>query len=104
MAYPYKRELRPALPESLGEHTDREYEKIERAIISILEEGVGGGGGSGSIGPAGPQGPQGPTGATGPQGPTGPAGPTGSANVDGGHPDRIFTGIPKAEGGSPADR
>ena len=33
--YPYKREIRPALNESLGEHTDREFEKIERSLGSI---------------------------------------------------------------------
>jgi len=31
-AFRYRREIRPALVESLGEHVDREYEKIERSI------------------------------------------------------------------------
>lgn len=35
--WPYRRDIRPPLIESLGEHTDREYEKIERAIASIHE-------------------------------------------------------------------
>lgn len=34
--FPYRRDLRPASPESLGEHTDREYEKIENAM-AVLE-------------------------------------------------------------------
>ncbi len=36
--YPYRREIRPSLEMSLGEHTDREYEKIERSLLSLLEE------------------------------------------------------------------
>lgn len=39
--YPYRREIRPSLEMSLGEHTDREYEKIERAITSIIEQMTG---------------------------------------------------------------
>lgn len=36
--YPYKRELSPSIPESLPEHTNREYEKIERAIRDLVAE------------------------------------------------------------------
>lgn len=39
--YPYRREIRPSLEMSLGEHTDREYEKIERALTSIIEQMTG---------------------------------------------------------------
>ena len=35
--WPYRREVRPSLPESLGEHTDREYEKIERAFKGLQD-------------------------------------------------------------------
>jgi hypothetical protein len=38
--YPYKREIRPALQESLGEHADREFEKIERAIGSVIDDAL----------------------------------------------------------------
>lgn len=35
--WPYRREQRPALPSSLGEHTDREFQKIENAIRELSE-------------------------------------------------------------------
>ena len=31
----YRREPRPTLPESLGEHTDREFAKVETGITSL---------------------------------------------------------------------
>jgi hypothetical protein len=76
--YPYKREIRPALVESLGEHVDREYEKIERALRDLSdrqEECCAAGGGSG-----------------------------GAEGIDGGSPDRVLGGTPALDGGSPADR
>jgi hypothetical protein len=36
MTYPYRREIRPAYPEQLGEHVDRELEKVERFANSII--------------------------------------------------------------------
>lgn len=33
--YPYRREIRPPSPQSLGEHTDREFGRIETAIASL---------------------------------------------------------------------
>lgn len=33
--WPYRRDFRPALPESLGEHTDKEFSKIEIAIQAL---------------------------------------------------------------------
>lgn len=33
--FPYRRDFRPASPESLGEHVDREFSKIETTIASI---------------------------------------------------------------------
>lgn len=39
VAFPYRRDLRPPNPESLGEHTDREYEKIE-AVIALLQDQI----------------------------------------------------------------
>lgn len=35
--FPYRRDLRPSQAESLGEHTDREYAKIE-AALALLEQ------------------------------------------------------------------
>jgi hypothetical protein len=33
--FPYRRDIRPASPEGLGEHSDREFEKIETAIAAL---------------------------------------------------------------------
>jgi hypothetical protein len=49
----------------------------------------------GERGPAGPAGAQGPKGDTGAQGPAG----VGLGNLDGGHPDSIYTPIPVVDGG-----
>ena len=59
----------------------------------------------GPTGPTGPQGPSGgptgPTGSIGSTGPTGPTGPTGAAiaNIDGGSPSSVYTGIPVIDSG-----
>ena len=36
MVYPYRREIRPVAPEQVGEHVDREFEKIERSMSSLI--------------------------------------------------------------------
>lgn len=43
-----------------------------------------------------------PQGATGPQGPAGPQGPSGfsTLNLDGGHPDSVYGGLPLIDSGS----
>lgn len=77
--YPYRREIRPSLDISLGEHTDREYEKIERALKDItvaVDECCASGTGGGS----------------------------GSGGIEGGFPDRILGGTSSLDGGAPADR
>jgi len=33
--FPYRRDIRPASPESLGEHVDREFEKLENAVAAL---------------------------------------------------------------------
>lgn len=55
-------------------------------------------GAPGSIGERGPAGPRGPAGQDGAQGPQGPAG-EGIGNIDGGHPDTVYTPIPVVDGG-----
>lgn len=35
--WPYRRDPRPTVPASLGEHTDREYAKIEQALMLLNE-------------------------------------------------------------------
>lgn len=96
--FPYRRELRPPVPEGLGEHVDREFEKIETAFANI--SGLNGASAyeiavadgfvgtesewlASLVGAEGPMGPAGPTGATGPEGPAGPAGADGADGADG---------------------
>lgn len=94
--FPYRRDIRPSgQMESLGEHTDREFQKIETALAALA---LTGGGGEGTVGPPGPEGPEGPAGPPGPPGadgapgPAGPAGPTGPAGSKGDKGDKGDTG------------
>lgn len=36
--FPYRRDIRPPNAEGLGEHTDREFEKIESAVARIAAD------------------------------------------------------------------
>jgi hypothetical protein len=36
--FPYRRDIRPPNTEGLGEHVDREFEKIEAAVALLLSQ------------------------------------------------------------------
>lgn len=46
--FPFRRDIRPVTPEGLGEHVDRQFEKIEAALYNLNLTGGSGGSGSAS--------------------------------------------------------
>ena len=108
---PYRRGIRPVIPQSFPTYVDQELDKVGRSLEAQREAFESFEGGTGTEGPEGPEGPQGPegdpgssayevavengfigteaewlaslVGPEGPQGPQGPEGPQGPVGPEG---------------------